>query len=212
MTRSVPNAPSTGGPTKKRQLEITLQRLMPVISRSPRLEQYPTPADIAADILWVAFAAGDIEGRGVVDLGCGNGILAIGAMLLGARHAVGVDVDPEAIRVARQNAADAGVDIEFFEADVSETKGAFDTVIMNPPFGSQTRHADRPFIEKALRAAHRTYSLHNDGTEQFVGKLVASLGGVSVPVKRYKFEIPYVFEFHRKATESVSVSLLRFDR
>jgi len=35
---------------------------------------------------------------------------------------------------------------------------------------------------------------------------------VSLPVKRYKFEIPYAFEFHRKATESVSVVLLRFER
>lgn len=181
-------------------------------SRSPRLEQYPTPANIAADLLWEALGAGDIEGKDVIDLGCGNGILAIGAMLLGARHAVGLDIDPEAIKVARQAAADTGVNVEFFEADVSTAKGSFDTALMNPPFGAQTKHADRPFIEKALQVAHRTYSLHNDGTEPFVEKLVSSLGGVSLPVKRYKFEIPYAFEFHRKATESVSVVLLRFER
>jgi len=201
-----------GGPTKKRQLEMALQKLRPLTSRSPRLEQYPTPADIAADLLWEALAAGDIEGKDVIDLGCGNGILAIGAMLLGARHAVGIDIDPEAIKVAKQAAADTGVEVEFLEADVSTTKGAFDTALMNPPFGAQTKHADRPFIEKALQVAHRTYSLHNDGTEAFIEKMVSSLGGVSLPVKRYKFEIPYAFEFHRKATESVSVVLLRFER
>jgi putative methylase len=201
-----------GGSTKKRQLEMALQKLRPLISRSPRLEQYPTPADIAADLLWEALGAGDIEGKDVIDLGCGNGILAIGAMLLGAQHAVGIDIDPEAIKVAEQAAADAGVEVEFFEADVSTAKGSFDTALMNPPFGAQTKHADRPFIEKALQVAHRTYSLHNDGTEAFIEKLVSSLGGVSLPVKRYKFEIPYAFEFHRKATESVSVVLLRFER
>ncbi len=181
-------------------------------SRSPRLEQYPTPANIAADVLWEALGAGDIEGKDVIDLGCGNGILAIGAMLLGARHAVGIDIDPEAIKVAKQAAADTGVSVEFLEADVSTAKGSFDTALMNPPFGAQTKHADRPFIEKALQVAHRTYSLHNDGTEAFIEKLVSSLGGVSLLVKRYKFEIPYAFEFHRKATESVSVVLLRFER
>jgi putative methylase len=191
---------------------MALQKLRPLKSRSPRLEQYPTPADIAADLLWEALAAGDVEGRSVIDLGCGNGILAIGAMLLGAHHAIGVDIDPEAIKVAEQAAADTGVEVEFIESDVSRAKGSFDTALMNPPFGAQTKHADRPFIEKALQVAHRTYSLHNDGTEAFIENLVSSLGGVSVPVKRYKFEIPYAFEFHRKATESVSVVLLRFER
>jgi len=191
---------------------MALQRLRPLTSRSPRLEQYPTPANIAADMLWEALSAGDIEGKDVIDLGCGNGILGIGAMLLGAHHAVGIDIDPEAVRTAQQAAADAGASVEFFEADVSTAKGSFDTALMNPPFGAQTRHADRPFIEKAIQVAHRTYSLHNDGTEGFVEKLVSSLGGTSLPVKRYKFEIPYAFEFHKKATESVSVVLLRFER
>jgi ribosomal protein L11 methyltransferase len=40
----------------------------------------------------------------VIDLGCGTAILAIGALKLGARHALGVDIDPEAIRAARENA------------------------------------------------------------------------------------------------------------
>ncbi len=183
-----------------------------MISRSPKLEQYPTPADVAADMLWEAFAAGDIDGREVVDLGCGNGIFAIGAMLMGARRAVGIDVDAESVRVAGENAAHAEVEVKLLMGDVSEVQGSFDTALVNPPFGAQTRHADRPFIKKALQVARRTYSLHNDGTERFVGKLVASLGGTAVSVKRYKFEIPYAFEFHRKAKESVSVSLLRFDR
>lgn len=147
-----------------------------------------------------------------MDLGCGNGILAIGAALMGAHHVVGIDIDGEAVRVADQNAMESGVEIEFFESDVVKTKGKFDTVVMNPPFGAQTKHADRPFIEKAIELAPRSYSIHNDGTQEFVAGLVGSLGGSLIPVKRYKFEIPYAFEFHRKATESVSVVLLRFER
>ena len=41
----------------------------------------------------------------VLDLGCGSGILSIGAVLLGAQSAFGVDIDENSIRIARENAA-----------------------------------------------------------------------------------------------------------
>jgi len=197
---------------KKRQLEMALQRLRPLEARSARLEQYATPAAVAADVLWEAFSAGDISGREVADLGTGNGIFAIGARLLGAKRVLGIDLDPKAVETARRNAEDLSLDVDFATMAVADLRGSFDTVVQNPPFGAQTRHADREFMMKALELAQRTYSLHNDGTEDFVGKLVSSLGGRVSAVKRYKFEIPYAFEFHRKATETISVVLLRFDR
>ena len=197
---------------RRKRLEIALQKLGPLGERSARLEQYQTSAAVASDILWEAFSAGDIHGRSVADLGCGNGIFCIGAKLMGAERAAGIDVDPGAIRVARANAESLGVDVELSEGDVSSMEGAFDTVLMNPPFGAQTRHADRAFVEKALSLAPVTYSLHNDGSQEFVGGMVGALGGRSEAIKRYKFEIPYAFEFHRKAKESISVILLRFKR
>ena len=45
------------------------------------------------------------EGVRVLDLGCGSGILGIGALILGAEHCVGVDVDPKAPDVVMSNAA-----------------------------------------------------------------------------------------------------------
>ena len=44
-------------------------------------------------------------GERVLDLGSGSGILSITALLLGAAHATGVDIDPKAEGIARQNAA-----------------------------------------------------------------------------------------------------------
>ena len=44
-------------------------------------------------------------GEEILDLGSGSGILSITALLLGAAHATGVDIDPKAEDVARQNAA-----------------------------------------------------------------------------------------------------------
>jgi ribosomal protein L11 methyltransferase len=45
----------------------------------------------------------------VIDVGCGSGILAIAALRLGARRALAVDTDPEAVKAARENAAVNGV-------------------------------------------------------------------------------------------------------
>jgi putative methylase len=197
---------------KKQQLEIALQQLKSLDSRDPKLEQYSTPADIAADIVWEAFAAGDVQGRAVADLGCGNGVFSIGSKLLGAESVAGIDIDPKAVEIARENARSLGLQIEFSVGEVSSFQGRFDTVIQNPPFGAQKKHADRAFIGKSLELAPRVYSLHNSGTETFVASMVEALGARCLPVKRFKFEIPYAFEFHRKAKETVSVVLLKFER
>jgi len=49
------------------------------------------------------------QGDRVIDLGCGSGILSIAALLLGAERAAGVDIDPVAEKVARENAALNGI-------------------------------------------------------------------------------------------------------
>lgn len=45
------------------------------------------------------------KGDSVVDLGCGSGILSVISLLLGADHATAVDIDPNAAKIARENAA-----------------------------------------------------------------------------------------------------------
>jgi ribosomal protein L11 methyltransferase len=46
----------------------------------------------------------DLRGKVVIDVGCGSGILSVAALKLGASRALGVDIDPEAVASARQNA------------------------------------------------------------------------------------------------------------
>jgi len=65
-------------------------------------------------------------GDRVLDLGCGSGILAIAALLLGAREAVGVDIDPKAADVAYENAGFNGIGRDRLRAlcgDVLSDKG-----------------------------------------------------------------------------------------
>jgi ribosomal protein L11 methyltransferase len=64
-------------------------------------------------------------GGSVMDIGCGTGILAVAALKLGAAHALGVDMDPQAVEAARQNAAanQVGERLELGVASLAEIRG-----------------------------------------------------------------------------------------
>ncbi|MDD2760476.1 MAG: 50S ribosomal protein L11 methyltransferase [Methylomonas sp.] len=49
-------------------------------------------------------AGHDMQGKAMIDYGCGSGILAVAALLLGAEHAHGVDIDPQALTATQYNA------------------------------------------------------------------------------------------------------------
>jgi len=51
----------------------------------------------------------DLNGKRIIDYGCGSGILAIAAALLGAAHVIAIDNDPQALEASRDNAARNGV-------------------------------------------------------------------------------------------------------
>lgn len=58
----------------------------------------------------------------VLDIGCGSGILAIAGVLLGAKEAVGVDIDAQSVKVANENAAINNVsdNIQFIVGDLAD--------------------------------------------------------------------------------------------
>lgn len=73
-------------------------------------------------------ATQDLQGKAVLDFGCGSGVLAIASLLLGATRAVGIDIDPQALTATHDNAVENGVadritaltpaDFQPFAADV----------------------------------------------------------------------------------------------
>jgi putative methylase len=201
---------------KLKRLEMTLQRLAGFTRPRPSLEQYQTPAPLAARLLYHALMNGDITAKRVCDLGSGTGVLAIGAALLGAESVVGIEIDERAVGTARANADLLAADVEFMVADTNDpslpdTVGSCDTVIMNPPFGAQKAHADRPFIDLALRLAPVTYGIFNAGSTPFVesytksrGKITGRVGG-SFPIKR-------TFSFHTKDVQEIEVEILLLER
>ncbi|MCA6952609.1 50S ribosomal protein L11 methyltransferase [Pectobacterium polaris] len=75
----------------------------------------------------------DLEGKTIIDFGCGSGILAIAALKLGAARAIGIDIDPQAIQASRDNAQRNGVSerLELYLPKDQPTDLSADVVVAN---------------------------------------------------------------------------------
>ncbi|MHA1935376.1 MAG: METTL5 family protein, partial [Candidatus Thorarchaeota archaeon] len=180
------------------------------------LEQYPTPAKIAATILFAAqMEHGDVSDRTVCDLGCGDGIFAIGAALLGAKRVIGIDVQSKALKAAQRNSSMLGtedaIDLVLGEVSSFNFRESIDTVVSNPPFGVQKRGADLSFLRKALSIAGVTYSIHLSGAKNrnFLQESIKNLGGTVTQIETFEFPIRKMFKFHRKEKHLTKVDLYR---
>ena len=75
----------------------------------------------------------DLNGKTVIDFGCGSGILAIAALKLGAKEAIGIDIDPQAIQASRDNAERNGVSdrLTLYLSDKKPQTLSADVVVAN---------------------------------------------------------------------------------
>ena len=228
--------------SKKKHLEMILENVPKHPNPKVDLEQYSTPAIIAADLIWNAYGLGDIDGMSVLDLGCGTGIFAIASSLMGARCSLGVDIDEESISLAKntknsiyQSHDIDGTNTNFIVGDINSfnsisdllndtnlndindnhsSLSRFDTLIQNPPFGSQERgirHADRKFMEFAANSADVIYSFHMKNTEEFVIDYYRDLGAEVTHKLVYKFPVPKIYDFHTDESRDVKVIVLRVE-
>ncbi len=195
----------------KKRLEILLEGLKGFEEPKLKLEQYVTPPSLTAFIINHASILNELDF--VVDLGCGTGMIGIAVSLAGGR-AVGVDIDANALRIAKENADKYSVSLDLIIADVEDfyLKGKNFTTIMNPPFGIQRKHADRAFLKKAMEFSKTIYSIHSAGSEKFVERLCGE-SGFTITHKWF-FSIPLrrTYEFHEKEFKYVPVEVYRIER
>jgi putative methylase len=215
---------------RKLDLELFLSEITAQPTPQAHLEQYTISPSVASNILHIAAVANsDITGKTVLDLGCGTGRLSIGASYLGAESVVGIDIDKSAIETAVKNTLKTNQveRIQWVMGDISCVTGRFNTVLQNPPFGVQTREADRAFLEKALEVGDSIYSLHNHpltdkqlikqlkasngilevSPSPFLEKFVSKHNGVVKGVYAMIMTIPKIFDFHRKLKHDFVVDL-----
>lgn len=197
--------------TKKKHLEMAIQKVPKHPNPKVDLEQYSTPATIAADLLWNAYSLGDIADKKVMDLGCGTGIFAIASKLLGAASAIGVDIDKDSTDLASSYCGD----VDFICSDVCDLENDFDvdTIFQNPPFGSQKnakKGADLKFISKAIELSPKVlYSFHMASTEEFLISYFEKNDLEITHIFRYNFPIPKIYEFHTRESANVEVIVIR---
>ena len=114
--------------------------------------EHPTTA------LCLAWLAGSPDPAGtLLDYGCGSGILSIAALLLGAGEVLGVDLDAQALRATRDNAARNGVaaKLSIRTPEQARGQGPFDRIVANILSGTLIELADelRAFCRSGTRIA-----------------------------------------------------------
>ena len=126
--------------------------------------------------------------------------------------------------------------IDIINADISnigdEWKDKFDTVIMNPPFGTKhNKGLDMVFLQTAIMMARRAvYSLHKTSTREHILKKSEGWGvrpqglffwfvkmkrltdfDVSV-VAELKYDLPNTYKHHKKQSQDIHVDFIRFQK
>ena len=132
-------------------------------------------------------AARDMRDRSMLDYGCGSGILAVAAKLMGAGRVVGVDHDPQALTATKANAARNGVRLAVEHSDafsrsdgkVEDAHARFDVVVANIISGTLI----------AL-APHLSRHVAEDGSLVLCGVLADQVDAVIHAYPDFEFRAP----------------------
>ncbi|KAK3100719.1 hypothetical protein FSP39_024199 [Pinctada imbricata] len=230
--------------TKVKHLEMNLQEIKKFENPKNELEQYMTsPGQAAHTLMAIESQWGDIIERSVADLGCGTGMLSIGASILGADYVLGVEMDSEAMEICKYNIDNHDYDLSSIDLmamdvvqlhqhlnfykekqsdkEVSEKQAVvsnlykkFDTVIMNPPFGTkdESHGIDMIFLETAVAMATcAVYSFHLTSTTRYIKKKAKEINTKVEVVDDFDISLPKTYKFHTKKKDSTQVSLFRFE-
>lgn len=211
---------------KLKKLEEYLQTVDGFEKPKILLEQYVTPSHIASCVLFtIQNNYDDLNGKFVADLGSGTGVLSIGSAILGASQVVGFEIDADALAIAKYNVDEMEMpSVNFVQCDVlndllndeedktSKWYKSFDTVIMNPPFGTKKNAGmDIAFLKTAIRLSKTSvYSLHKTSTRDFIQKKTKELQVTGEVIAELSYNIEATYKFHKKSSVDVAVDVWRF--
>jgi putative methylase len=205
---------------RPKHLAIELSKLKPHPCKSVELEQYATEGDLAAYWMLGIDQVDGVEGKHVVDLAAGNGILGLGALLIGAAKVTLVECDAEAIAVAEGNIqralkkadGDANAIHAMIGQDTFVLERPVDLVIMNPPWGVQTARADRALLEHAFSLDATAVHVLHSAKAKHVKALALDHGYEAEIMLETEFRLPPLYAHHSKGKASTPVRCWRFHR
>lgn len=132
---------------------------------------------------------------------------------------VGVDIDPDALTIAQENLSELDIDnVDLVNADVTRAPlwrcgQLFDTVVMNPPFGTKTRGVDMHFLRAGWEACTgAVYSLHKTSTREHIFKKAREWGASIEVVAELRYNLDATYKFHKQRSVDIEVDLLRLSR
>ncbi|XP_069791785.1 rRNA N6-adenosine-methyltransferase METTL5 isoform X3 [Narcine bancroftii] len=179
-----------------KELESSLQRVQGFERPKLVLEQYPTSPHIAACMLYTIHTTfDDIENKLVADLGCGCGVLSIGAAMLNAGLCLGVDIDEDALNIFHRNAEEFELtNVNMLQCDVC-SKLSMDMI----------------FVKSALDMARRAvYSLHKTATRDHIKKKADEWKVKMEVIAELRYDLPASYKFHRRKSVDIEVDFIRF--
>ena len=100
-----------------------------------KLKLHPEVYEPAEDSILLLKNLVDVRDKEVLEIGVGTGLISIACAKKGAKRVVGVDINPYAVELAKENAKLNNVNITFFKSDLFENvNGKFDIILFNPPY------------------------------------------------------------------------------
>ena len=195
----------------QKHLSRMLSKLFDFYMPKIYLEQYITPSDVAAELLWSFNMRGFIKDKNVLDLGAGTGVLGIGALLLGAKKVTFFEKDEDAILTLKKNIALIEEEYELPEyeivqGDISSIQGVFDSIIMNPPFGTKIKRMDTLFLNKAFELSNIILSIHKSSTKEYILQTYKDNDYKIIEMFDFNYALKKTFEHHIKPVKNIEVS------
>ncbi len=181
------------------------------------LEQYPTPTWLVAHMTWLSYMKGDVAGATIADYGCGDGRIAVSALLVGAARALCIDVDEtlliHGVDLVKKHFGELLTKLLPIVGDATSIYlNNVDVVLMNPPFGvvRKNRGLDLRFLLSALENSKRVYSIHkhSEGFIKILDELSSTKGLKIEWLEVLSLEIPMLYLRHRRKVHRIRAVLV----
>lgn len=163
-----------------------------------------------------------IENKGIIDLGCGTGVLSLFCSLIGAKSVLGIDIDQDNIiqgyEFARKhqltNINWLVAPIEFLNFNRLYESKRFSTIITNPPFGVWRRGIDIRFVKIGMKVAENLISFHkqHSKTRSLLDRIAKESGFSCNIVLSEQLVLENTMKFHKSEEYPVDIDIYVFNR